>query len=74
MPAEVGPRMAEHFGFIHALSALVLVSIPLAIVAARRGNIARHKAAMLGVYIGGIGIAGTFALMPGRLLHGWLFG
>ena len=74
MPAEVGPRIAEHFGFIHALSALVLVSIPLAIVAARRGNIARHKAAMLGVYIGGIGIAGTFALMPGRLLHGWLFG
>ena len=74
MPAEVGPRIAEHFGFIHALSVLVLVSIPLAIAAVRRGNIARHKAAMLAVYIGGIGIAGAFAFMPGRLLHAWLFG
>jgi len=28
---------------------------------------------MIGVYVGGILIAGTFALMPGRLLHEWLF-
>jgi len=33
-----------------------------------------HRANMLGVYVGGVLIAGAFALMPGRLLHGWLFG
>lgn len=74
MPAEVGPRWFDHFGFIHAFSALVLVSIPLAILSIRRSNMRGHRGAMLGVYIGGIGIAGAFALMPGRLLHGWLFG
>ena len=74
MPAEVGPRMIDHFGFIHAFSALVLVAVPLAIFNIRRGNVRAHQRAMLGVYVGGIGIAGAFAFMPGRLLFGWLFG
>ena len=74
MPAEVGPRLLDHFGFIHFFSLLVLTCIPLAIRNIRRGNIAAHRSAMLGVYIGGILIAGSFALMPGRLLHAWLFG
>lgn len=47
LPAEVGPRILDHFGFIHLFSLLVLTCIPL---------------------------AGSFALMPGRLPHGWLFG
>ena len=74
MPAEVGPRVLGHFGFIHLFSALVLTSIPLAVVSIRRGNVAAHRGHMLGVYIGGILIAGSFALMPGRMLYGWLFG
>ena len=67
MPAVVGPRVLNHFGFIHLFSVLVLTCIPLAIRGIRRRD-------MIGVYVGGILIAGTFALMPGRLLHGWLFG
>ena len=74
MPAEVGPRILDHFGFIHLFSVLVLVSVPLAVYSIRRGNVAGHRNHMVGVYIGGILIAGTFAFMPGRLLHGWLFG
>ena len=74
MPAEVGPRLLEHFGFIHFFSFLVLTCIPLAIRGIRRGEVANHRANMFGVYIGGILIAGSFALMPGRLLHIWLFG
>lgn len=74
MPAEVGPALLGHFGFIHLFSVLVFVSIPLAVVSIRRGNLRAHRGHMLGVYFGGILIAGGFALVPGRLLHGWLFG
>ena len=73
MPAAVGPRVLDHFGFIHLFSVLVLVSVPAAIYSIRRGNVTGHRGHMVGVYVGGILIAGTFALMPGRLLHTWLF-
>lgn len=73
MPAAVGPRLLDHFGFIHLFSLLVLFSVPAALYSIRRGNVAAHRSHMVGVYAGGILIAGTFALMPGRLLHGWLF-
>ena len=74
MPAHVGPRFLGHFGFIHAFSLLTLFSVPTAFFAARRGNIKAHRGAMIGLYVGGILIAGTFAFMPGRMLHEWLFG
>src|SRR5687767_14481769 len=74
MPAEVGPRLLGHFGFIHAFSLLALSSVPAAYFAARRGNIQAHRANMIGLYIGGILIAGAFAFSPGRMLHAWLFG
>ena len=74
MPADIGPRILDHFGFIHLFCVLVLVLIPLAIRAILRGDARRHGRYMLGVYLGGILIAGTFAFMPGRLLPGWLFG
>lgn len=74
MPAEVGPRLLNHFGFIHIFSFLALFSVPSAYIAARRGNIKAHRSAMLGLYLGGILIAGAFAFSPGRMLHAWLFG
>ena len=74
MPAEVGPRILGHFGFIHLFSILVLVCVPLAVYNIRRGNVSGHRFNMVGVYVGGILIAGTFAFMPGRILHGWFFG
>jgi uncharacterized membrane protein len=74
MPAEVEPRFLGHFGFIHAFSFLTLYNVPAAFIAARRGNIPAHRANMIGLYVGGILIAGTFALTPGRLLHTWLSG
>jgi uncharacterized membrane protein len=47
--------------------------VPQAYFAARRHDIKAHKSAMIGLYVGGLIIAGGFALMPGRLLHSWLF-
>ena len=74
MPAEVGPRFLGHFGFIHAFSFLTLFNVPAAYIAARRGHVRAHRANMIGLYVGGILIAGSFALAPGRLLHTWIFG
>jgi uncharacterized membrane protein len=74
MPAQVGPRLFNHFGFIHLFSVMVLYSVPAAYLAARKGDIATHKGNMIGIYIGGILIAGAFAFMPGRMLHQLIFG
>ncbi|HEY3475507.1 MAG TPA: DUF2306 domain-containing protein, partial [Anaerolineales bacterium] len=74
MPAEVGPRFLNHFGFIHVFSFLALINVPAAYIAARRGNIKLHRFNMFALYFGGVLIAGAFAFSPGRMLHEWLFG
>ncbi|TXH70797.1 MAG: DUF2306 domain-containing protein [Thiothrix sp.] len=73
MPARVGPTFIGHFGFIHLFSLLVLYSVPTAYIAIRNKNIKAHRQNMIGLYVGGILIAGSFAFSPGRLLHTWLF-
>lgn len=74
MPAVVGPQVIGHFGFIHLFSLLTFFAVFSALTAIRAGNVRRHAQAMVGLYIGGILVAGAFALMPGRMLHVWLFG
>lgn len=74
MEARVGPVLLGHFGYIHLLSILSIYAVPVAYISAKNGNIKAHRNSMLGLYLGGILIAGTFAFMPGRLLHSWLFG
>jgi uncharacterized membrane protein len=72
MPAQVGPRFLGHFGFIHTFSLFALYSAPAAYLAARQGNIKAHRGNMIGLYVGGILIAGAFAFSPGRMLHDWV--
>ncbi|MBJ7551677.1 DUF2306 domain-containing protein [Marinomonas ostreistagni] len=72
MSAEVGPTLLGHFGFIHLFSVLVLCAVPAAYLAAKNKNMKLHRGYMIGVYVGGILIAGAFAFSPGRLLHTWL--
>ncbi len=74
MPAEVGPRFFNHFGFIHLFCLLVFYLVPSAYFAIKKGNIEQHKGKMIGLYVGGLIIAGSFTFMPGRLLHGWIIG
>ena len=74
MPAEVGSRFLDHFGWIHILSIVTFVTVPTAFYAARHHKVEMHKWNMISLYIGGLLIAGGFALAPGRLLNGWLFG
>jgi uncharacterized membrane protein len=62
------------FGPIHLFIPLTLAGVAGALYGARTRNIAMHKRSMLGVYIGGLLIAGSFAFMPGRIMHAMIFG
>jgi uncharacterized membrane protein len=62
-----------HFSWIHIFTLITLISIPLALWNIRHGNVRGHAAAMRGVYIGGLIIAGIFTLVPGRLLGNWIW-
>lgn len=61
------------FSFIHLFSILTLVSIPLAIFYARRGQVQEHLSTMRGLYVGLV-VAGLFSFLPGRLIGTALFG
>ena len=74
MPAHVGPVWLNHFGLLHLLSLLVICSVVGALWAVRLGNIEAHRRSMQGLYLGGIVVAGAFTLLPGRLMHQWMFG
>jgi uncharacterized membrane protein len=54
--------------FIHLLSGWVSIAIPMAIAAARRHDLRRHRAAMTRVFMFGLVLAGALTLMPGRLM------
>ncbi len=74
IPAEVGARTLNHFGFLHLLSLLTLWSVPRAWFAIKRGDVKTHKRAMILLYVGGILLAGGFAILAkGRYLNTLLF-
>jgi len=62
------------FGPIHLFSIVTLAGVAGALRGAWTHNIRLHRSSMLGVYIGGLLIAGTFAFLPGRIMHVLLFG
>lgn len=75
IPAQVGPRAWNHFGMLHLLSFMTIYAVPVAIYAARKGNLKRHRRAMWILYVGGILIAGAFAVLgEGRFLNAVVFG
>ena len=59
---------------IHLLSILVLVTLPLAVLHARRHEVRRHRIAMLMLFSGALVIAGIFTFLPSRIMHAVAFG
>ena len=64
------------YGFspVHLFVPLTLAGVVGALYYARRHNIKAHRKSMLGVYIGGLLIAGSLTLLPGRIMHSVFFG
>lgn len=69
MPAQVGPTLFNHFGWLHLFSLLTLEGVPSGYLAIKKGNIKRHKRAMIQLYFGALVIAGGFTFVPGRFLY-----
>jgi len=61
------------FSPIHVLSVVTLISAFEIIRSARRRNFVRHQRMVKALYFGGIGIAGLFTLLPGRIMHEMVF-
>lgn len=59
---------------IHLLAIFTLVMLPVAVVAAHRHDVARHRRAMIGLFVGALVIAGIFTFAPGRIMHAVAFG
>lgn len=55
------------FSWIHILSVITLLALAAAIIGARKRDIALHRRAMVGTYIG-LFTAGVFTLLPYRML------
>ncbi|WP_408589011.1 DUF2306 domain-containing protein [Novosphingobium sp.] len=62
------------FSPIHLLSAFVIVTVPLLVLAARRHEVSRHRRTARGLVIGALLIAGFFTFPFERLLGHWLLG
>lgn len=74
MPAQVGPTILNHFGWIHSFSFLTIYTVPSAYTAIKKGNVKSHKRQMILLYFGALIIAGGFTFFPGRYLHHLFFG
>jgi len=61
-------RTTGHLSYIHILSGGVAITVPLAIVAVKRGDLKSHRAGMTRNFLGGLIIAGAFTVVPGRLM------
>ncbi len=59
---------------IHGLSAFVAITVPLGVMAARRGDVAAHRKTMTRTFLFGLIVAGAFTLAPGRLMWRIFFG
>ena len=59
---------------IHLFIPVVLVNVSLTLFALRTRRFKLHRATMMGLFISGIGIAGTLAFTPGRIMHAAVFG
>lgn len=67
-------RMFGPFSLIHALSIFTLIAVPLAVLAARRHQVSRHRSAMIAIFVGALVIAGFFTFVPGRIMYAVAFG
>ncbi len=54
---------------IHLLAIFTLIMLPLAVLHARRHQVASHKRAMTLIFLGALVIAGIFTFVPGRIMY-----
>ena len=63
-----------HLSWFHIFVPLTLFGVANAVWRVRRKDINGHRAAMMGVYFGGLIIAGALTFLPGRPMYRLFFG
>ena len=63
-----------HWSLLHLFTGWTLIMLPLAVVAAKRRSLERHRQTMMGLFYGGFVINGFIALIPGRTVWTLFFG
>ncbi len=63
-----------HFSWIHGFTAFTLLALPVGVIAAKRHDVKTHRGTMMGLFLGGLVIAGLFTFVPGRLMFQMFFG
>ncbi len=67
-------RLIGVFSPIHVLSIVTLVSCGVIVWSARARRFEIHQRTVKGLYWGGIGLAGVFTLLPGRIMNAVVLG
>lgn len=67
-------RLWGEWSPIHLLAIFTLIMLPVAVMAARRHAVERHRRTMIGIFVGALVIAGLFTFVPGRIMHAVAFG
>lgn len=63
-----------HWSLLHLFTGWTFIILPLALLAARRHSVARHRRMMMGLFYGGFAINLLIAFIPGRTLWTAVFG
>ena len=64
----------DFYSFIHLISGWTLIALPTAIYLVRQGKVRQHAQTMVGLFVGGLLIAGGLTFLPGRLMFEMFFG
>jgi uncharacterized membrane protein len=59
---------------IHLLAIFTAVALPMGVWHARRHDVARHRWIMIGIFAGGLVVAGLFTFVPGRIMYAVMTG
>jgi uncharacterized membrane protein len=59
---------------IQPLAIFTLTALPLAVWYAHNHAVRKHRDAMVSLFIGALGIAAVFTLLPGRIIHAAVLG
>jgi uncharacterized membrane protein len=69
-----GIRMWGPWSPIHILSVFTPIFLAIGALAARGHHVRTHMITMTSIFAGALVIAGLFTLVPGRIMHGVVFG
>ena len=68
------PSQGAGLIFLKLFALITLASVPAAVWSARSHKVGRHARIMTSLFVGGIGVAGVLAFLPGRLMWSVFFG